>query len=383
MSGTRPKQYRSILGKPVLWHTLDCFERCQVVNAIITVVNPEHRAEYEQLVACSTFAKLRPAVEGGRERSDSVHAGLLATAAEDKIVLIHDAVRPVVTSNLIESVVTATLKHGAAIPALPVTETIKEVADGVVVASPDRTVLWSAQTPQGFLRDQLLAARGQWDATRPATDEAMLIERSGGTVHVVRGDIRNVKITTDADLERVSWSMRERAAAGAAEAHATSMLRVGQGYDVHRLEQGRDLILGGVTVPHQMGLAGHSDADVLTHAVIDALLGAAALGDIGRHFPDDCEEYRGISSLELLARVGRLLRERGWRPVNVDAVIMAQEPRLSPFVEAMCHNMAGALRMPAEAVSVKATTTERLGFAGRCEGIAAQSVAQIEQAPAS
>ena len=216
----------------------------------------------------------------------------------------------------------------------------------------------------------------------PATDEATLLERIGAKVRIVPGDTLNIKMTTPEDFEKVEWFMskcRSEKTDIPTAREVVAKTRVGQGYDVHRLVTGKRLILGGLPIPHTAGLEGHSDADVLTHAIIDALLGAAALGDIGRHFPDDDESYRGISSLVLLARVRDLLGEKGVRVVNVDAVVMAQKPKLAPHMDAIRGKLAEAMRIPLDAVSVKATTTERLGFTGRSEGMAAQAVAQVEK----
>ncbi len=382
MPGAVPKQFRKLLGRPVLWHTLCCFEETRSVGGIIVALNPADRARYEEFAG--DFSKLRQAVDGGRARYDSVRSALSATTAEDEIVLIHDAVRPLVTRELIDRVIEETERSGAAIPALPATETVKEVRGGVVVGTPDRRSLWNAQTPQGFRRDTLLEAFAESAAagTRPTTDEATLLERMGARVCIVPGDSLNIKMTTPEDFEKVEWFMGKRRPEKTDIPAATAVVastRVGQGYDVHRLVPGKPLILGGLTIPHSAGLEGHSDADVLTHAIIDALLGAAALGDIGRHFPDDDESYRGISSLVLLAKVRDLLGEKGVRMVNVDAVVMAQEPKLAPHMDAIRGKLAEAMGIPLEAVSVKATTTERLGFTGRSEGMAAQAVAQVEK----
>ena len=382
MPGIVPKQFRPILGRPVLWHTLRCFEETPSVGGIIVAVNPADRARYEAFAG--DFGKLRPAVEGGRERGDSVRFALGGTTEEDEIVLVHDAVRPLVTRELIDRVIEETERSGAAIPALPATETVKEVRGGVIVGTPDRRSLWNAQTPQGFSRNALLQAFDRAAAgTHPATDEATLLERMGVKVRIVAGDSLNIKLTTPEDFEKVEWNMdmsgREKNADSPEPTRVVAATRVGQGYDVHRLVPGKPLILGGVTIPHPAGLDGHSDADVLSHAIIDALLGAAALGDIGRHFPDHDEAYRGISSLLLLAQVRGLLDGQGIRVVNVDAVVMAQEPKLAPHMDTIRGRLAEALRIPVESVSVKATTTEGLGFTGRSEGMAAQAVAQVEK----
>ncbi|MFH1571471.1 MAG: 2-C-methyl-D-erythritol 4-phosphate cytidylyltransferase [Gemmatimonadota bacterium] len=368
--GPVPKQYQLVAGHPVLWHTLDRFEASGAIHAVVLVVRPEDRSRCErEVLAGARFAKVRAVVDGGAERRDSVRAGLAASRPEDEVVVVHDAVRPLVSGDLISRVVAAAAQHGAAIPAMPATETVKEVRDGAVVSSPDRERLWFAQTPQGFRREVLMEALRRVPPSEPVTDESMLVERAGNcVVRVLQGERDNVKITTAADVELAA----RRLAGGGHPA-----MRVGLGYDVHPLVAGRKLVLGGVEVPWDRGLGGHSDADVLTHAIVDALLGAAAMGDIGRLFPDTSEAYRGICSLLLLEDVVGRLAGLGARTANVDAVVMAQAPRLAPHVPAMVAGLARALRVDPGAVSVKATTTERLGFIGRQEGIAAQAVAMI------
>lgn len=353
-----PKQYQMLSGRPVLWHTLRCFEDSPLVQAIVVAIHADDIEAFEPIA--TGFSKLRPAVFGGAERVDSVTAGLasLPPAIADELVLVHDAVRPWVSADLVAAVIAAAQRHGAAIPALPVTETVKVVEEGVILESPTRSRLYNAQTPQGFHRTILeQAVASAASVATPATDEASLVERSGVAVHVIPGEVDNVKITTAADLPST----------------ATGELRVGMGYDVHAFSAGRPLILGGVHIDAEHGLAGHSDADVLTHAVIDALLGAARMGDIGRMFPDDDPAYEGIDSLLLLGRVRDRLRDAGVTVVNIDAVVMAQAPKLAPYIDGMCAAMAGVLEVPAGRVSVKATTTERLGFVGRREGLAAQA----------
>jgi 2-C-methyl-D-erythritol 4-phosphate cytidylyltransferase / 2-C-methyl-D-erythritol 2,4-cyclodiphosphate synthase len=372
MGAATPKQYLSLLGHPVLWHTLQRLQESASVSAILLVIRAEDRQHCTSLgLTAASFPKLRGLVTGGQDRRASVRAGLLETRPDDHLVLVHDAVRPFVSCSLLERVVNAAAEHGAAIAALPVRETIKEAVGCQVCRTPDRDRLWAAQTPQGFRRELLLNAHALPVGRPPATDDAMLVEQLGHPVQLVQGDYTNLKITTSEDME---WAEHRL---GREPGHVASMMRVGQGYDVHALGPGRELILGGVPIPSASGLLGHSDADVLTHAVIDALLGAAGCGDIGRMFPDSDAQYAGISSLVLLERVRDLLRQRPARIVNVDAVVMAQRPRLAPYIEAMERGLAEALEITPEMISVKATTTEGLGFVGREEGIAAQAVALV------
>ena len=352
------KQYRLLGRRPVLWHTLSRLQASPRIGRIIAAIHGDDEERFGRIAADPLLDKLQAPVIGGSTRSESVRAGLEALAGEG-LVLVHDAVRPWVSTDLIERVAAAAEEHGAAVPALPVTETIKVVDGGRVLESPDRRRLFRAQTPQGFRRSLLEAAFRSPAPGSPPTDEASMLERAGVPVHVVRGEEENVKITHPEDLRT------------AAE------VRTGVGYDVHAFAPGRPLVLGGVSIPCDRGLAGHSDADVLTHAVIDALLGAAGLGDIGRLFPDDDPEYEGISSLVLLARVRERLRGVAAEVVNVDAVVMAQAPKLAPHAGAMAEALAGALGIDPGRISVKATTTERLGFIGRQEGMAAQAVASV------
>ncbi len=370
MGADRPKQYLLLGGRPVLWHVLARLEASPLVTDIVLVVRREDM-DYcrSQLSESGGFAKVAALVPGGAERSASVYRGLQETRAD--MVLVHDAVRPFISERLLERVVAATREHGAALPALPVVETIKEVADDRVVGTPRRERLWQAQTPQGFNRELLLRAYHAVGTDAVATDDAALVERLGHTVCVVPGEADNRKLTTPEDLAWAEWQIRAR------EEVPTMGLRIGQGYDVHRLEEGRPLILGGVTIPFARGLVGHSDADVLTHAIIDALLGALAAGDIGQLFPDSDAQYKDISSLVLLKQVGALIAERGARVLHIDAVVAAQRPKLAPHIAAMRQTLAATLSLEVNQVSLKATTTERLGFVGREEGMEAQAVALL------
>ena len=367
MGADRPKQYLPLGGRPILRHVLSRLEASPLVTDIVLVVRREDMDYCRRHLSAGKVAAIVP---GGAERSESVYRGLQETRAD--MVLVHDAVRPFISEALLERVVTATREHGAALPALPVVETIKEVVDGQVVSTPRRERLWQAQTPQGFDRELLLRAYHAAGTDAVATDDAALVERLGHAVCVVPGEADNRKLTTPEDLAWAEWRVRAR------EEVPTMGLRIGQGYDVHRLEAGRPLILGGVEVPFALGLAGHSDADVLTHAIIDALLGALAAGDIGQLFPDSDAQYKDISSLVLLEQVGALIAERGARVLHIDAVVAAQRPKLAPHIAAMRQTLAATLGLEVEQVSLKATTTERLGFVGREEGMTAQAVALLE-----
>ncbi len=371
MGSERPKQFRSLAGKPVLAHTLDAFESAPCVDCVAVVAKAEEvdRCQ-EEVVDRFGFEKVFSVVAGGKERQDSVSEGLKAVKDDAEMIVIHDGARPLIRPAQIEAVTAAGLQHGAAVLAVPVSSTIKSVESGCVKETLDRSRLWSVQTPQAFRAGVIRKAHDEAkrDDVR-GTDDAALVERVGQPVRVIEGRRDNLKLTTHEDFEIAEQILRHRAGASA--------MRIGQGYDVHRLEAGRPLVLGGVGVPHDRGLAGYSDADVLCHAVADAILGALSLGDIGRHFPDTDPKYAGISSLKLLEQVAAMVKTAGSEIVNVDATVMAQRPKLSPHVPEMKARIASALGIGSARVSVKATTTEGLGFVGTEEGMAAQAVALL------
>ena len=286
-----------------------------------------------------------------------------------QLVAIHDAARPFVSEQVITDALAEAEAMGAAAPAVAVKDTIKIANDGAVVQTPDRAALFAVQTPQCFCRNLYWKALEavQGEKVHLVTDDCSLFELAGLPVHLTQGDYANLKITTKEDLP------------AAAQNKGENTMRIGHGYDVHRLVEGRKLIMGGVTIPYEKGLLGHSDADVLLHAVSDALLGAAALGDIGKHFPDTDPRYEGADSLMLLREVGRLLDETGYTVGNIDATVLCQAPKLAPHIPAMRQNIANALGLALDDVSVKATTEEHLGFTGEGLGIAAHAVALIEK----
>ena len=375
MGTEMPKQFLPLGGRPLLLHTLERFVRNPLVGDILLILRSEDLEYCRREVLGPLFLrKIRALVSGGAERCQSVRAGLQATDPGDQIILVHDAVRPFVSEDLLARLVGAAIEHGAAVPAVPVQETTKVVESGCILKTLDRAVLRSAQTPQAFRRDLLLAAYDSVDPGMVATDDAMLVERLGHAVKVVEGESHNVKITTPSDLAWAEWFFSRKEGKRSVDRR----LRVGQGFDAHRLEKGKKLILGGIHLPFECGLCGHSDADVLTHAIIDALLGASACGDIGRLFPDTETRYKDISSMVLLEQVRKLLDDKGAEIVNVDAVVMAQWPKLAPYIDEMVKRLASVLRLDPGDISLKATTTERLGFVGRQEGMAAQAVVLVE-----
>ena len=365
------KQFVILAGKPVLWHTINVFKQLPQIHQILVTVSPGN-AERVAALLQQTLADIPwQIVPGGAERQDSVRNALQLVSPSVELVLVHDGARPFVEPECVLKSMQAAAETGAAVVAVPVKDTIKLAdAAGGVKQTLDRSSLWQVQTPQTFRRELLLKAHEQAAAAGVvATDDAALVEWAGGSVSLVRGTYYNFKVTTPEDLVL--------AEAVAAERSGRQMQRVGFGYDVHQFVAGRPLMLGGVEVPHDRGLEGHSDADVLLHAISDALLGAAGLGDIGKHFPDTDPRYKGISSLLLLREVCRKLKEAGYTAQNLDAVIAAQEPKLAPYIARMNETIAAALDIPVSQVNVKATTTEHLGFVGRKEGIAAQAVVMI------
>ncbi|MCI7102073.1 MAG: 2-C-methyl-D-erythritol 2,4-cyclodiphosphate synthase [Faecalibacterium sp.] len=358
-------------GETVLHRSIRAFAQCPLVDVIILVAGSNRAFAQQQAADC---AKPVCVVAGGATRAESAKNGVLA--ASGALVAVHDAARPFVSQQVITAALEAAARCGAAAPAVPVKDTIKAAVRGsgktvpescFVHATPDRSTLYAVQTPQCFDRAAYLAALEELDAekARLVTDDCSLFELTGRPVQLTQGDYANLKITTREDLPRPEQKEEHK-------------MRIGHGYDVHRLVEGRKLILGGVEVPFEKGLLGHSDADVLAHAVMDAVLGAAALGDIGQHFPDNDPVYSGADSLKLARRVAEILKEHGFRIENIDATLLCQRPKLAPHIPAMRRNLADAFGLPVDAVSVKATTEEHLGFTGEGLGIAAHAVALIE-----
>ena len=359
-------------GETVLHRSIRAFEQDPLVTEIVLVAGKNRAFVEQQAADCTKPVQI---VTGGTTRAESAKNGVLAAAGE--LVAVHDAARPFVSQAVITAALEAAARCGAAAPAVPVKDTIKAAARGngkivpdacLVYTTPDRSTLYAVQTPQCFERAEYLAALEELDAekARLVTDDCSLFELTGRAVQLTQGDYANYKITTREDLPRPEQKEEHK-------------MRIGHGYDVHRLVEDRKLILGGVDVPFEKGLLGHSDADVLTHAVMDAVLGAAALGDIGQHFPDNDPAYAGADSLKLASHVAQILKEHGYRIENIDATILCQRPKLAPHIPAMRANLAAAFGLPADAVSVKATTEEHLGFTGEGLGIAAHAVALIER----
>ena len=346
------------------------------IEAIAVVVPPGAVGTVREIAQQAGLTKVRAVVSGGADRQASVACGLRALPPGPDVVLVHDGARPFLSRALTSEVIAAAARDGSATAALPISETVKRGAGGWVEETLDRGSLHRIQTPQAFRRP--LLERAHEAAAREGfrgTDDAVLVERMGSPVRLVPGDPTNLKVTVPEDL-RLAEALLGRPAEAARPA------RVGMGFDAHRFGPARRLVLGGVEIPHARGLLGHSDADVIVHAVMDALLGAAGCGDIGHHFPPSDPTYADANSLGLLARVQALLTQRGWRPVHVDVVVLAEAPRLAPHVPAMRAAIGEVLHLLPDSVNIKATTTEGMGAIGREEGIAAQAVASLEAIPA-
>ncbi|MDF2568867.1 MAG: ispDF [Sporomusa sp.] len=361
-----------LLGKPVLVHTVLAACAVQDVSSLIVTAAAEEIETMNLLLSELDIPMAWQVVAGGSERQYSIANALKAVPNDADIIVVHDGARPLIDASLFNQAVMAARQFQAAIVAVPVKDTIKSAdTAGWVLGTPDRRNLWAVQTPQAFSASLLKEAyeRAAKDGYL-GTDDATLIERMGVKVKVVQGNYQNIKVTTPEDLRFAGMLLANRQ-------EEIGIIRSGIGYDVHRLVPERKLILGGVDIPHLMGLEGHSDADVLLHAIKDALLGAAALGDIGRHFPDTDGRYKGISSLVLLGEVREILARNGYNVNNIDATIVAQKPKLAPYISQMNCNIAEVLGINVGQVNVKATTTEGLGFAGEGQGIAAYATATI------
>jgi 2-C-methyl-D-erythritol 4-phosphate cytidylyltransferase/2-C-methyl-D-erythritol 2,4-cyclodiphosphate synthase len=365
LGGSTPKALVDLGGRSLLRRSAEALAACSDVGALIVVAPAGF--ERQARADVSATGKLRAVVTGGDTRQDSVTAGLARTVERDEIVLVHDAARPFIDAELVTRVIEGARAHGAAIPLAPVVDTIKVVKSGRVGRTIDRAQLGSAQTPQGFNREALLKAYSSAARSGVAlTDEAMAMEHEKHPVTAVPGSARNFKVTTPEDLERA----RQIVTPGFAP-------RAGLGFDAHRLVPNRRLMLGGIEVPGALGLEGHSDGDVLLHALCDALLGAASLGEIGSLFPSTNRKLKGASSDRFVAEVRTRLKASRFSIVNIDATLIAERPRLAPHLSAMKENVARLLDLEPDQVSIKVKSTDALGAIGRGEGIAAQVLALL------
>jgi 2-C-methyl-D-erythritol 4-phosphate cytidylyltransferase / 2-C-methyl-D-erythritol 2,4-cyclodiphosphate synthase len=361
------KIFAPIDGKPLLYYAVEAFQRSPAVNCIVLVLAKDKVKCGLDLAQKYRWTKVSAICAGGARRQDSVNKGL-RQLGKVGWVMIHDGARPCVTQDIIERGLDAAKETGAAIPAMLAADTIKVVStNSYVKDTPPRDKLWAVQTPQVFRFDIISEAHRK--AKSNVTDDAAMVESLGHKVKVFKGSYTNIKVTTPEDLiiaEAVIKSKKKRT------------LKAGIGFDIHPLVKGRDLVLGGVTLKFERGLQGHSDADVLVHAIIDALLGASALGDIGKHFPDTDTEYKDISSIALLERIRSLLNDNGVTVENIDTTIICEKPRLAAHTQKMCRNIAAALDIDEGRVSVKASTTNGMGLIAKGEGIAALAVALVK-----
>ncbi|MHB1102812.1 MAG: bifunctional 2-C-methyl-D-erythritol 4-phosphate cytidylyltransferase/2-C-methyl-D-erythritol 2,4-cyclodiphosphate synthase [Devosia sp.] len=365
-----PKQYRLLGGTPILSRTVAALLDIETIGWVLPVIHAEHHERYTLLGLGDP--RLLPPVIGGANRQASVLAGLEALGAYmPDVVLIQDAARPLIESALVEAVIAALTSHEAALPVIPITDTIKRSNDGqTVAATEDRHKLFAAQTPQGFRFPQILAAhRDAARLPRDFTDDAAIAEWAGMIVALTPGSTRNIKLTLPEDFARA-----ERLIGG----DRPMETRIGTGFDVHPFEAGDAVWLGGVKIAHKQKLKGHSDADAALHALADAIYGALGEGDIGTHFPPSDPKWKGAASSIFLRHAADLVAARGGRIVNLDATIVCEAPRISPHVEAMKERIAAICRISPSRVAVKATTSERLGFTGREEGIVAMATASVE-----
>lgn len=361
--GDIPKQYVSLAGEPVLRHSLRTFSRHPAIAGVRAVIHPDDRALYDR---AAQGLRLLPPVFGGAARQESVLRGLESLASEDaEVVLIHDGARPLVSAPLIDGVLAQLVAAPGAIAAVPVRDTLKRGSGTVITDTVDRRNLWRAQTPQGFHYTAILQAHRAATGAE-LTDDAHVAERAGMKVALVEDSEDNLKITTPDDLVRA-----ERILGAAAD------VRVGSGFDVHRFTAGDALTLCGVRIPHTHSLEGHSDADAGLHALTDALLGTIAAGDIGQHFSPSDPRWRGAESGQFLRFAADRVREKGGTVTLVDVTLLCEAPRIAPHRAAMQQRIAELLEIGPDRVSIKATTTEGLGFTGRREGIAAQATATV------
>ena len=378
----RNKVLYPLCGEPVIVRTVRAFAESGLFDGGVVVVTGA--CDMEDMRRILADLPVRAVVEGGADRQESVRRGIAACDARAQIIAIHDGARPLVTREVIGATIESAKAYGSGVAAVPLKDTVKRVdEEGCVIDTPRRDGLRAVQTPQTFDAALIRAAHERFrdgdESGQRATDDAMLAEWMGHTVRLTPGDAENIKLTTPEYMLLAQQVLIRRGEAEENERKETTVMRIGHGYDVHRLVEGRRLILCGVEIPYTLGLLGHSDADVAYHALMDALLGAAALGDIGRHFPDTDPAYAGADSGRLLDHVVELLRKKGYAAGNVDVTIIAQKPKLKDYIDSMRQNIAAHLQIDPDCVNVKATTTEKLGFEGEGLGISAHAVACIEK----
>lgn len=375
LGGAMPKQYLPCAGKPLICHTLEALSRAHDFAAATVVIHPDDRDLYDTAVArlsATARARLTEPAHGGASRQASVRLGLEAQVGiRPDLVLIHDGARPFPSRALVARAIAAAERHGAAIPATPVTDSIKQIdAQDRIVAAPDRSLLRSVQTPQAFNFDLILAAHRR-AARADLTDDAAVAAEGGHPVYVFDGEIDNMKVTTMQDLHEAEARLRRQA----------SEVRVGQGFDVHAFAAGDGVWLCGLFIPHEKKLSGHSDADVALHALADAIYGALGDGDIGSHFPPSDPQWKGANSEIFLRHAAGLVRARGGYLAHLDVTLICEAPKVGPHREAMRARVAEITAVSIGRCAVKATTSERLGFTGRQEGIACLALATVNLPP--
>jgi len=364
-----PKQYHLLAGVPILVRTIRAFLKNSLVDRIVVVVPADWIKETTRIFEHYNInIDELTLVAGGKRRQDSVKAGLQELGEDIDVILVHDGARPLVSQQTINRCLETAQRDGAAIAAIPVKDTLKKVAGGIALATVDRTSLWQAQTPQAVKKDLLELAYLR-NGNEDVTDEATLLEKAAIPVTIVEGNESNIKITRPEDMELATAILKQN--------HPPA-LRIGHGYDAHRFAKNRKLVLGGITIPYDLGLAGHSDADVLTHALCDAILGALGERDIGFHFPDSDNTYDSIYSITLLEHVIERAAKHAYGISNCDITVICQKPRLAPHLDKMKNLLAKTCKVDSNVVNIKATTTEKMGFTGREEGISCHAVVLLQ-----
>lgn len=363
MDSTKNKLLMKIGNDSIMDLTLSKFQDHEWVDSIIVVTDDEELKSISY-----AYPKTAQIVSGGNSRQESIQNGM-GCIEEDSLLVIHDAARPFITEEIISKAIEEADIHGAAIVAVKTIDTIKKAKANKVVETLNRSELMNIQTPQVF-RYELLERAYEQEFLKTVTDDASLIEMMNEEVYIVEGSYDNIKITTQADINYANFISK---------GDKSMDYRVGIGYDVHQFTEGRPLFLGGVEIPYRMGLLGHSDADVLLHAIMDALLGATGSGDIGRLFPDNEDQYEDISSVKLLGRVVEIIVDKGFEIKNIDAVVIAERPKIAPYIEEMIMMISSTVGIDPTRVNIKGTTTEKLGFEGRGEGISAQAVVMVDK----
>ena len=363
MGGDVPKQFQMLDGAPVLAHSLKAFATHPRFGPLVVVCAPEW-SQFVMELAGNQGVDVMVAT-GGASRRESVANGIGALSTDVAHVFVHDAARPGLSLAMLDQLIAALRESDAALPALPVVDSLSQARDGTLESSVDRNRIVRVQTPQAFRAQALRAAHAQWPDDAEATDDARMAQAAGFRVATVAGEERLMKLTQPGDFEIYSRLFGKE---------QPKMMRIGQGYDVHRLERGEELWLCGVQIDHEFGLSGHSDADVALHALTDAILGAIGAGDIGQHFPPSDPQWRGARSAQFLAHAMQLARDKGYALANADITLICERPKIGPHREAMRECVAAILGVAVDRISIKATTTEKLGFTGREEGIAAQAI---------